>query len=45
MKYIEVTDVKPEGSSTEIDFTEDLAKKVYSIISPSIKIKELFPAQ
>ena len=44
-KYIEVTDVKPEGSSVEIEFTEELAKKVYGIISPSIKIKELFPAQ
>ena len=45
MKYIEVTDVKPEGSTVEIDFTEELARKVYGIISPSIKIKELFPAQ
>ena len=45
MKYIQVTDVKPEGSSVEIEFTEELAKKVYGIISPSIKIKELFPAQ
>ncbi len=44
-KYIEVTDLKPEGSSVEIEFTEELAKKVYGIISPSIKIKELFPAQ
>ena len=44
-KYIEVTDLKPEGSSVEIEFTEELAKKVYGIISPSIKIKELFQTQ
>ena len=44
-KYIQVTDLKPEGSNVEIEFTEELAKKVYSIISPSIKIKELFPAK
>ena len=44
-KYIEVTDLKPEGSSVEIEFTEELAKKVYGIILPSIKIKELFPAK
>ena len=45
MKYLEVTDVKPEGSSVEIEFTEELAKKVYGIISSSIKIKELFPTK